>query len=83
MKKTYTKPEMSFESFELSTSVAAGCSGATQNYEWFKCAIDIGDGKTLFVNLGDCTVIGDLFPNQYAEDYPCYDNSQNSNLWTS
>ncbi len=29
MKKTYVKPELSFESFELSASIASGCSVKT------------------------------------------------------
>lgn len=29
MKKTYVKPELSFESFELSASIASGCGAKT------------------------------------------------------
>lgn len=82
MKKTYTKPKMFFESFELSTSVAANCSGAVANQQMYSCGIQIGEG-VLFVDRNVCTILDNIFPNQYAEDQPCYDISQNTNLWTS
>lgn len=48
MKKTYVKPMMGFESFELSTNIAQGCvkhSNATPLF----CAVDIG-GESIFVD---------------------------------
>lgn len=42
MKKTYVKPVMGFESFELSTNIAQGCSKHSNATPLF-CTIDIGD----------------------------------------
>lgn len=46
MKKTYVKPMMGFESFELSTNIAQGCSKHSNATPLF-CTIDIG-GVTIF-----------------------------------
>ena len=42
MKKTYCKPQIAFESFELTSSIAAGCAiPANQNLDG-QCSITIG-----------------------------------------
>ena len=47
MKKTYCKPQIAFESFELTSSIAAGCAiPANQNLDG-QCSITIG-GMDLF-----------------------------------
>lgn len=53
MKKTYIKPEMSFESFELSTSVSAGCETKVDYTDQYSCQLyDDATKKWLFWN--DC-----------------------------
>lgn len=48
MKKKYVKPEAIFESFELSASVAAGCSPSGKaQFSQGECAFKIG-GSMLF-----------------------------------
>lgn len=41
MKKTYSKPQIVFDSFELSQSIAAGCEYKS-NHAYGTCALDIG-----------------------------------------
>lgn len=56
MKKTYVRPEVYFESFELSTSIATGCSaGYDHNNTNFgtpdQCALFLVEIKFLIVQL--------------------------------
>ena len=55
MKKTYSKPEILFESFSISTSIAAGCELDTPlpSYEE-NCGYPI-KGAVLFVTGAQCT----------------------------
>lgn len=43
MKKTYTKPEISFESFLMSTNIAGTCEGIVDNPTKGTCAV-VGTG---------------------------------------
>lgn len=49
MKKTYSKPEIVFESFSLSQNIAAGCEVKTNTPSQSECGIDFG-GSMLFVD---------------------------------
>lgn len=49
MKKQYVKPELYFENFELSTTVATGCS-IIVNHAATQCTIDIPGIGTIFIN---------------------------------
>lgn len=49
MKKTYVKPEVYFESFELSTSIATGCEYKT-NHAKNVCVYEIAGGRNVFVD---------------------------------
>ena len=49
MKKTYVKPEVYFESFELSTSIATGCEYKT-NHAKNECVYEIAGGRNVFVD---------------------------------
>lgn len=56
MKKKYVKPEAIFESFELSASVAAGCSPSGKaQFSQGECAFKIG-GSMLFIEAVDACV---------------------------
>lgn len=73
MRKAYEKPQIIFDSFELSQSIAAGCEYFSK-HEWTKCAVDTGDGDIIFSN-GDCK-----FTPPNPDDYVCYhapDDSRN------
>lgn len=51
MKKTYTKPQMYFESFELTTSVSAGCIVLANYTDDEQCSVyDSDTGKWLFTD---------------------------------
>lgn len=39
MKKSYVKPEITFESFELATSIAAGCVLIGANQDMYACPV--------------------------------------------
>lgn len=76
MKKTYTKPEMSFESFELSTSVASGCSVLANHSDENQCYI-IESGKKLFVSSYICS------PFEQLSDSGCYHITAQEGVFTS
>ena len=44
MRKAYSKPEIVFEDFTLSTGIAAGCEIVT-NQEMYKCTYQVGRGS--------------------------------------
>lgn len=46
MKKKYSKPDIMFESFVLSTSIAGEC--ITRTYGEYECAVLFTDGKMVF-----------------------------------
>ncbi len=55
MKKTYIKPQIVFDSFELTTSIAAGCSFLSTNQDPYVCAIlDPELGFTIFSTRPTC-----------------------------
>ena len=62
MKKTYRKPEIFFENFSLSTSIAGNCDIAIGLPSQFVCGIpdENGLGMKIFnTNLGgDCSIPG-------------------------
>lgn len=79
MKKTYTKPEISFESFLMSTNIAGDCelkADTQSNYN--TCGLVFGDKILFGTNLTGCTKYGDhslLFkPYEKKEGYEsfCY-----------
>ena len=62
MKKTYVKPQVYFEDFQLSASIAGNCNpdqkvGHSEN----NCVLDLGDTIVIFVgkDLGPCAYDGD------------------------
>lgn len=66
MKKTYVKPMMGFESFELSTNIAQGCTLISE-HELFACKIKIGDDYIFMINCNAPYAA-------YADnEEPCYD----------
>lgn len=70
MKKKYVKPEAIFESFELSSSIAAGC-GAKVNHTENTCTYDLGTGLgTLFNNDNSACTFKDQGDNGYCYHVP-------------
>ncbi len=62
MKKTYSKPEIEFESFTMSTNIAAGCENIFGLYARGTCGIPTSaPGMTIFntaASGSDCSVSG-------------------------
>lgn len=69
MKKAYVKPELYFENFELSTSIAAGCEQLINNSTRGSCALILANGRNVFLDtVADCTTKQADGVNGYA----CY-----------
>ncbi len=55
MKRTYIKPDICFDSFEMSTSMAAGCEMIGSNQDAYACPVLIPAwGISVFMALGIC-----------------------------
>lgn len=81
MKKKYAKPQIAFESFELSQSIAAGCEMIQQNMTERSCPVTVPEliGTTYFADLNHCTVTP---PG--GNDSICYHvPSENNNVYSS
>lgn len=79
MKKEYKKPELLFDSFELSESIASGCEHTT-DHAMNQCAYNAG-GRNIFVDgVAACITK----PQDGTYDGICYHvPNENSNLFTS
>ena len=66
MKKTYTKPTISFEDFKMSTSIAGNCVFNENLSDRNSCSLEVG-GFNIFSN-GIC----DFGPQDIGADV-CYD----------
>lgn len=53
MKREYVKPNLSFESFEMSSNIATGCGNA-QHYSEMTCDTQLGAGMVYFVDNNSC-----------------------------
>lgn len=77
MKKIYSKPQIVFDSFELSQSIAAGCEFIS-NQAWQVCPVDINIGRTIF------TAAPCQFTTPGDDDLVCYHNpADNKNVFSS
>ncbi len=74
MKKQYEKPQIIFDSFELSQSIAAGCEFIA-NHEWAKCAVDDGLQMLFTMDTAACESV----PGPGPFDSVCYDIPNPSN----
>ncbi len=63
MKKAYCKPELYYESYELSSNIAGNCAtglpvGEVNMSSYSSCAVNVGGGDFLFLNDGiGCTTV--------------------------
>ena len=58
MKKTYVKPEVYFESFELSANIATGCKFITKTHaEVSNCYFDDGVDRIFMTKTGGCETL--------------------------
>lgn len=76
MKKAYSKPEIMFESFTMSTSIAAGCEEIFGLYARGVCGIPgSAPGMTIFnrdAAGNNCTADADAIPGDPMYDGLCY-----------
>lgn len=54
MKKTYSKPEILFEDFSLSTSIAAGCEYTNGLHAQGDCGYETRDGIVFVIGVSGC-----------------------------
>ena len=81
MKKSYVKPQVFFEDFHLSTSIAAGCEYTT-NHAMNVCVYEITGGRNVFVD--ERTSCNDIKAPGGDYGAVCYHvPSDTSNLFTS
>lgn len=87
MKKTYKKPEISFESFLMSTNIAGNCEGpAVGNPSRGSCGIPgSAPGMNLFsADVGSGVNGCQVFTKDYPNDSFCYHNpTEYNNLFNS
>ena len=86
MKKTYSKPVIVFESFQLATSIAGGCALGTKpsvDVGGFQVFADTGCGampQEVFTDSNDCNTL----PQEGKDDNICYDvPTADSNVFSS
>ena len=89
MKKTYTKPEIMFEDFTLSTNIAAGCEANTTNSSTINtCGLDFS-GVTIFIeNMTGCSGGIEVPRDQDGDGQDvstgiCYHNPSGTNVFNS
>ena len=72
MKKTYTKPEIVFENFSLSTGIAAGCEESTSLHLGGECGIKWGKGTIFLEGINGC--LTKIVDGDSAYNGLCYHN---------
>lgn len=74
MRKTYSKPEIMFEDFTMSTSIAVGCEGIVGNPTKGSCAVLTSSGDKIFTStVGECVFKpSDMGSNDDTWDGFCY-----------
>ena len=87
MGKIYTKPDIVFESFALSTSIAAGCEVKTNTPNSGTCGFKYGPLRVFIDGVNGCTYKPSLNSQTWMDDKGnsfCYHNpSEDSNLFNS
>ena len=85
MRKAYTKPEIAFESFALSTSIAGDCEVKTYTPNAGKCGYKFGSMWVFVTGVHGCTIkIPDGSVTDNNGDAFCYHNpSDDKNLFNS
>ena len=67
MKKTYSKPQIVYECFEMSQSIATGCEFKS-HFGKAACSVDTKMGFTIYMTIGVCDET-----NPKDDNKPCYD----------
>ncbi|MGN1349195.1 MAG: hypothetical protein ACI4VI_09650 [Acutalibacteraceae bacterium] len=76
MKKLYQSPQILFESFELSSSVAAGCGAIAKPNAAYMCPVkDPEIGLTIFTKETDCQLTSPGYYDRVCYNIPLENNS--------
>lgn len=70
--KAYSKPNIVFEDFSLSTSIADNCSLKTNTLHQWSCAVQFGSMKVFTVSVVGCTESGCIAVNSDEFNGLCY-----------
>ncbi len=54
MKKAYSKPQIMFEDFTLTTNIAAGCEVKTETPSWNQCGVDASGVNVFLTGMTGC-----------------------------
>lgn len=77
MKRTYTKPELFYEEYELTEAIAGNCGNKlyldkVNSGSYLSCTVDMGGGDFLFMSPPSCNTdpadIGGICYEAYAEN---------------
>ena len=70
MKKTYTKPIVAFENFQIISNFAAGCAQIVTTLAEGTCGIPVLEDLIVFSDnsKGDCNAL----PDESLDDFACY-----------
>ena len=81
MKKIYSKPEIMFESFAMSTSIAAGCDNKVTTPSLDQCGVEFGGDILFWSTMSACTTPLD---KNTDNDPVCYHNpTDDTNMFNS
>ena len=85
MKKVYSKPEIVFENFSLSTNIAGDCEWKTDTYAVNICGVDsTGIGTVFMDSMYRCDHKADMIgENDAAYGTICYHVPYGENLFNS
>lgn len=79
MKKTYSKPEIVFEDFSLSTSITAGCEFTNGLHAQDSCGYQTRDGVVFTTEIAGC-----VYKQPDTNDSLCYHvPNDNANIFNS
>ena len=87
MKKTYSAPKILFESFTMSTNIAAGCEEIIRTFDQGNCAIEGTGGISVFsgtmVNICDYTPADMGNPDDMWNGFCYHVPTEKTNLFNS
>ena len=87
MKKAYSKPEVTFEDFNLTTSIASGCEFTTNLSAQNECGLDFSGLIVFMTGMAGCADGVQIPPTAPGGDGEyvgiCYNVPQGQNLFAS
>ena len=84
MRKAYSKPDIMFEDFSLSTSIADNCSVKTRTYHQWSCGVQFGTLTVFTTEVVGCRQSGNIAVTNGEFNGLCYHVPHNGqNLFIS